>query len=77
MLCNSYRPSRCARLVASSLSSVVLALGVCSCQTTASPDTTGSLGETAEVSRPADPRREADSYRERYRANPKDPAIAM
>jgi Flp pilus assembly protein TadD len=74
---NSYRQSRHARLVASPLFSVILALGVCSCQTTASPDITGSLGENAEASRPADPRREADSYRERYRANPKDPAIAM
>ena len=74
---HSYRPSRCARLVAFPLLSVILALGVCSCQTTASPDITGSLGETAEPGRPADPRREADSYRERYRANPKDPAIAM
>jgi Flp pilus assembly protein TadD len=56
---------------------VILALGVCSCQTTASSDITGSLGETAEASRPADPRREVDTYRERYRANPKDPAIAL
>ena len=77
MPCHSYRPSRCARLVAPPLLSVILALGVCSCQTTAPPDITGSLGETAEPGRPADPRREADSYRERYRANPKDPAIAM
>jgi Flp pilus assembly protein TadD len=52
-------------------------LGVCSCQTTASPDITGSLGETAEAGHPADPRREVDSYRERYRANPKDPAVAL
>jgi Flp pilus assembly protein TadD len=77
MLRLSYRPSRYARLVAFPLSSLILALGVCSCQTTASPDITGSLGETAEASRPADPRREVDSYRERYRANPKDPAVAL
>jgi Flp pilus assembly protein TadD len=77
MLRHSYRPSRCARLVESLLSSVILALALCSCQITASPDITGSPGDTAEASRPADPRREVDSWRERYRASPKDPAIAL
>jgi len=54
------------------------AIGLCSCQTTASPDITGSIGDKAEASPSADSsRRDIESYRERYRANSKDPATAL
>lgn len=68
--------SRLAQL-ASAASSVVLVLQLCSCQTTATSDITGSLGNTAEASPSADPRREVDAYRDRYRANPRDPGLAL
>jgi Flp pilus assembly protein TadD len=74
----SFKQGRVARLVVSVLSSATLAVGLCGCQTTASsPDITGSLGDQAEQSQSADPRRELNSYRERYKANPKDPAAAL
>ena len=67
------RPSR---LVVVLLSSAVLALGLCGC--TASSDITGSLGDKAGSSQSAaDPRRDLNTYRERYKANPKDPAVAL
>jgi len=64
------------RLVVSSLSSALLLVCLCSCQTTSSTDITGSLGDNAAASHP-DPRRDIDAYRDRYRANPKDPDIAL
>jgi len=74
----SFTQGRLARLVVVALSSATLALGLCGCQTTASsPDITGSLGDQAEQSQSADPRRDLNAYRERYRANPKDPAAAL
>jgi Flp pilus assembly protein TadD len=65
------------RLLASTASSVILALGLCSCQTAATSDITGSLGEKTEASRAADPRREVEVYRDRFRASPKDPDAAL
>jgi Flp pilus assembly protein TadD len=65
------------RLVASTLLSLIVLSSLCGCQTTIPTDITGSLGDTPEVSRPTDPRRELDAHRERYRANPKDPEIAL
>ncbi|MDE2602545.1 MAG: tetratricopeptide repeat protein, partial [Bradyrhizobium sp.] len=62
---------------ASIASSAVLALGLCSCQTAGDLDVTGSLGDKTETNRAADPRREVDTYRERFRANPKDPDLAL
>jgi Flp pilus assembly protein TadD len=67
---------RSARLVVSSLSSALLLIGLCSCQTT-SPDITGSIGDSAAASRSADPRRDIGALRDRYRANPKDPDLAL
>ena len=72
-----FKQGRVARLVVIAASSAALALGLCGCQTTASSDITGSLGDKAEASPSADPRRDLDAYRERYRANPKDPALAL
>src|SRR6266852_4183051 len=66
-----------ARLLASTAPSVILALGLCSCQTAAMSDITGSLGEKPEASRAADPRREVELSRDRFRANPKDAEAAL
>src|SRR6202051_1919633 len=68
---------RSARRLASVLSSAILALGLCSCQTDGTPDITGSLGEKVEAGRAADTRREVDSYGERFRANPRDAEAAL
>src|SRR6516165_6884633 len=63
--------------LASATSSVILLLALCSCQTTAMSDITGSLGDQSETSLSADPRREVELYRDLYRANPKDPELAL
>jgi Flp pilus assembly protein TadD len=68
---------RFAKLLASTASSAILVLGLCSCQTAATSDITGSLGEQTEASRGVDPRREVESYRDRFRANPKDADAAL
>src|SRR5882724_4772646 len=75
MLQKSFHPFRVARLLACT-SSLILALGLCACQTSGLYDITGSLGEKAEP-RAADPRREVELYGERYRANPKDADSAL
>jgi Flp pilus assembly protein TadD len=72
------------RLVVTSLSSAVLLVCLCSCQTT-QPDITGSLGDTgpaASHSDPkgdskGDPRGDINACRDRFRANPKDPDTAL
>jgi Flp pilus assembly protein TadD len=71
------QPSCFARFLASTASSAILVLGLCSCQTAATSDVTGSLSEKTEASRAADPRRELELYRERFRANPKDADAAL
>src|ERR1700676_5224690 len=68
---------RFARLLASTASSAILVLGLCSCQTAGLSDITGSLGEKTEASRAADPRREVDVYRDRFRASPEDADAAL
>lgn len=72
------QPSEFARLLACTSSAVILALGLCSCQTAVtSSDVTGSLGEKAETGRAADPRRDVEVFEARYRANPKDAEAAL
>ncbi len=66
-----------ARLLASTASSAILVLGLCSCQTAGMSDITGSLGEKTEASSAADPQREVELYRDRFRANPKDADAAL
>jgi Flp pilus assembly protein TadD len=66
-----------ARLLAATAPSVILALGLCSCQTAATSDITGSLGEKPEASRAVDLRREVELSRDRFRANPKDADAAL
>jgi Flp pilus assembly protein TadD len=68
---------RFARLLKSPVSSAILALGLCSCQTAGLSDITGSLGEKTEASRAADPRQDLEAYRDRFRANPKDADAAL
>jgi Flp pilus assembly protein TadD len=66
--------------LAAFLSSATLAISLGGCQTTAfsdPSDVTGSLGSKAEASQSSDPRRDLNAYRDRYRANPKDPAAAL
>ena len=75
MFRNFPRPGRSARLVAFPFSSALLLLCLCSCQTTDPSEVTGSLGTNTGSARPADPRRDVETYRERYRANPKDPEL--
>ena len=65
------------RPLASTASSAILLLGLCSCQTAGTSDITGSLGEKTEVNRAADPPRELEAYRERYRASPNDAVAAL
>jgi Flp pilus assembly protein TadD len=77
MLQKLSQPSYFARLLASTASSAILVLGLCSCQTPGTSDITGSLGENTEASRAADPRRDVESYQDRYRANPKDADAAL
>ena len=72
----SFHPSRITRLLVSA-STLILAFGLGSCQTSGLSDITGSIGEKAEASRAADPRREVELYQERYRANPKDVDAAL
>ena len=68
---------RFARLLASTASSAVLILGLCSCQTAGMSDITGSLGEKTEASRAAEPRRDVAFYRDHFQANPKDADAAL
>jgi Flp pilus assembly protein TadD len=69
-------PSRVARLLACA-STLILALGLGSCQTSGLSDITGSIDEKADTGRASDPRRDLDLYQERYRANPKDADAAV
>jgi len=68
---------RFARLLASTASSAILVLGLCSCQTADTSDITGSLGEKTEAGRAAASRREVDFYSDRFRASPKDADAAL
>ena len=69
-------PSRVTRLLACT-STLILALGLGSCQTSGLSDITGSIDEKADTGRAGDPRRDAELYQERYRANPKDADAAL
>src|SRR6188474_2810078 len=68
--------SRAARLLACT-STLILALGLGSCQTSGLSDITGSIDEKADTGRAGDPRRDAELYQDRYRANPKDADAAL
>jgi Flp pilus assembly protein TadD len=65
------------RLLASTVSSAVLVLGLCSCQTDGLSDITGALGEKAEKSRAAEPQHGLEFYRDRFHANPEDADAAL
>jgi Flp pilus assembly protein TadD len=73
----SLQQHRFARLLASTASSAILVLGLCSCQTDGMSDITGSLGEKTEKSSAAEPRRGIEYYRDRFRANPQDADAAL
>ena len=76
MFRHSLRQGRAPRLVVSSVSSLILVLCLCSCQTIDPTEVTGSIGGKT-ASHASDPRRDVETYRERYRANPKDPDLAL
>lgn len=65
--------SRPARYLLSAL--VLLALG--GCQTTGIEDITGALGGKSEAASKADGKPDMDALRERYRAKPSDPNVAL
>lgn len=73
----AFKQGRVARLAVIAAASAALTFGLCGCQTTALSDVTGSLGEKAETASSSDARRDVDALRERYKANPKDPAVAL
>src|SRR6266568_5571070 len=66
-----------ARHLASTASSAILVLGLCSCQTAGMSDITGALGEKTEASRAAGPRHDLEAQRDRFRANPSDADAAL
>ena len=68
---------RSVRLLASAALVSLVAAGLGGCQTTGLSDITGSLGARAEAPPDNDPRKAAEVYGERYRANPKDPDLAL
>jgi Flp pilus assembly protein TadD len=70
------RQRRSKRLVVIPLSSALLLLSLCGCQTTSPTDITGSIGDNPPAGH-SDPRADLNAYRDRYRANPKDPALAL
>ena len=67
--------SSLARLLTSVALTAILAAGLGGCQTTS--DITGSLSPKAEASPDSDPRHAVEIYGERYRADPKDPDVAL
>src|ERR1700744_4015475 len=75
----SRKKGRLSRPLVALLSSLALAISLGGCQTVFSDasDVTGSLGDKAEAGQSADPRRDLNAYRDRYRANPKDPSVAL
>ena len=74
MFRHSLRQGRAPRLVVPAVSSLILVLCLCSCQTTDPTEVTGSIGGKSHAS---DPRRDVETCRDRYRANPKDPDAAL
>jgi len=68
------RPSL-ARLLGSAAVTAALAAGLGGCQTMG--DITGALTSKSDTAAETDPRRVAEVYGERYRANPKDPEVAL
>jgi Flp pilus assembly protein TadD len=76
MLHCAFKRGRLPRLMVVAAASAVLAFALAGCQTTDS-DVTGSLGEKAAASATPDTRRDVAALRERYKADPKDPVLAL
>ena len=80
MLQKPSQQSQFTRLFVIAVSSAILALGLCGCQTSGPSDITGSIGsvaEKSEASRSSNPRQDLAAARERHRANPKDVDAAV
>ena len=58
-------------------SAALIAVAVAGCKTTGSIDTTGSIASAPAPRTDADWRRESDALGERFRANPRDPEVAI
>jgi Flp pilus assembly protein TadD len=76
MFRQSPRQGRALRLVVFFISPLMSALCLGSCQTTDPTDVTGSIGARS-ANHASDPRRDIEALRDRYRANPKDPELAL
>ncbi len=74
---SAFKRGRLPRRLVVAASSALLAFALAGCQTTASNEVTGSLGDKAEASAPSGRRGEVDALRDRYKANPQDPAAAL
>src|SRR5215470_246127 len=59
------------------LFSALMALGLCSCQTTGLDDITSALGAKAEMAPKAEAKPDLAALREVYRTNQSDPNIAL
>lgn len=70
-------PSRLARFLVSTAVPAMLLLALCGCQTTGTDDITGALGDKAGPRQTSDSRRDLETWRERYRADPKNPDVAL
>jgi Flp pilus assembly protein TadD len=74
MLTQSFKPVGFTKFRAVATLSVILFLGLCSCQTDGVSDITGSLGDRAEKAASA---KSLEFYRDRHRANPDDADTAL
>jgi Flp pilus assembly protein TadD len=72
------KSSRVAPRLAGTATAIILAVALCSCQTSGDiSDVTGSLGEKADAKRSANPRRDVELAQQRFKANPKDAEAAL
>ncbi len=70
-------PPRFARYLGSAALATILAVGLAGCQTARSPDITGSLDARADANPAGLARTDIEALGERYRANPRDAAVAL
>lgn len=70
-------PSRFTRYLGSAAVAAILAVGLAGCQTARSPDITGSLDARADANPGGLARNDIEALGDRYRANPRDAAVAL
>src|SRR5215212_8464421 len=69
--------SRCVRLFGTAALAALIAGGLGGCKTTSSTDTTGSISASPGTRSEAEWRREGDTLGEKFRANPRNPDVAV